>query len=1311
MSTQIDQEYRQYKENLKDLNSIQIPRWISLTDDSEIELHGYSDASLKAYGACIYLKVNNKGTSKCFLLAAKSRIASLKQVSIPRLELCAAVLLCRLMETVSPHFNIQSNNIHAWSDSQIVLAWLQKEPHTWKTFVAQRVDLICKTIPNSQWHYVRSENNPADLISRGCSVNSLTKSPIWWHGPPDLLTTHSYPTSSPDTQENEKTILKEKKKEVVSLFVGNKQIILGAPAQVQNVIPFPTNFLKKYSSLSKAIRILGWILRFIYKAQRKSNENSNYLTIHDYNLAKRLLIKTTQEKSFPEEIKGLKKTNSINKNSSLYSLNPFLDENNILRVGGRLQHADISYNQKHQIILPYGNIYTILLIEEMHRESLHGGVTLTHSNIRMEYWIPKGKNAVKHIILNCVTCARHKAKLTTQLMGQLPAARVNATRVFNNIGVDFAGPILLKDTHGRGTRSYKGYISLFICMATKAIHIELVTSLSSVAFIAALKRFIGRRGIPSRIFSDNGTNFVGTNSILIDKKLHYFNTSKGIEWHFIPPSSPHFGGLWEAGVKATKHHLKRQLGSAILTHEEMNTVLIQIEACLNSRPLCSLSDSDSSCDVLTPGHFLIGQALLTPSDPNLLERRLNTLSRWQICTRQVQEFWNKWQKEYINQLQVRSKWRSQNDKFTIGKIVIIKTELIPPGQWPLGRIVEIHPGADGLTRVVTLQTKSGKLVRPIAKLALLPVEIDTEQIANDTQLIEENSNSQKTEQAGPNIIAPTKLLRRSPRFIKHVNLVVIIAVSFLVCLCAGNSTNSEFKGLQRGQAGLYFRSLGNVNQISDEWNIISSFNMTTLNDSVTKTNALYLQLNQICTLNASAANDVSCAASMPLLEMHINELIERKKGITQGSPKHRRKREFVTAAVVTLATGAAVGTIGTVLYKNSEFNDELKSNREKTEILIELNKKHVKFLDEINEREKNQYIKIATTINQIEEKLNNVTMRQENNQQVFSIINELLLAISTINQITTNILNAITLKRATFIMTASQLQSHLQILKKHLSNDTTIPEFSSYVTMLNALKIECQYESDSIKFKTTIPIINKNVLRLYRVIVVPILDNGRMLWTAPDYNYLASNANSTFSVSDDIYHACIKLETNYICKLDEKQHGSCERHVFLNKSNDCPQHYTKASAKLIQVEVNRIMYVLPKPINVTEKCESKSVIKELKGIGMIDVSNSCTVWYDKEIILASPHNVFENIASIIPVFDFSNKSYSYDEIEKLDVNLTTYDESKLKLKEMLNTANLTYHDVHHYMWTYVIIIVVIIILWKLYKISNINQADHSQYFH
>ena len=403
-------------------------------------------------------------------------------------------------------------------------------------------------------------------------------------------------------------------------------------------------------------------------------------------------------------------------------------QNHLLRVGGRLSHSLLEEDAKHPLILPADCHFTTLIIRDAHQRTHHGGIQLTLATLRRQYWIVKGRSAVKKVIRACLACSRHAARVPTQLMGELPKARVRHSFPFERAGVDYAGPINVRLTKTRGKGTMKGYIAIFVCMATKAVHIEVVEDYTSEAFIAAFHRFTARRGHCKELFSDQGTNFVGADTLLkqmVRSSSSYSNqivnslAREGTSWIFNPPSAPHFGGIWEAAVKSAKYHLRRVIGEQVLTFSELATLMCRIEACLNSRPLTALTDDPTDLDFLSPSHFLIQRSSFLVPEEDVKEVNIPPGKRWLLISQLTQHFWSKWSSEYLTSLQSRQKWRQQHRPVAVGDLVLIRSELTPPAKWPLARVTAIHPGSDGITRVVDLRTATTTLRRPIVKVVRL----------------------------------------------------------------------------------------------------------------------------------------------------------------------------------------------------------------------------------------------------------------------------------------------------------------------------------------------------------------------------------------------------------------------------------------------------------------------------------------------------------------------------------------------------------------------------------------------------------------
>ncbi|CAK9834538.1 hypothetical protein ANTRET_LOCUS11054 [Anthophora retusa] len=714
VSSELQDLWDTYKEQLTLLNTFSIPREILIKNPVEIQLHGFCDASETAYGACIYTRsIDSRKNIKINLVVAKSRAAPLKTVSIPRLELCAALLLANLYQTALKSLKLQFNSVHLWSDSTIALHWIRTEPHTLKTFVANRVAKIQEATNKSDWKHIISVDNPADCLSRGQLPEEFLKNRLWLNGPTWLS---DIPERWPRLP-------------IPRIDIPEQRTIINLLVNINS-----SNFLDRFSSWISLQRVIGYCIRFCKNASRLES-NTGHLSIAELRRAHNSIIKNVQGRHFAKEYTNLLHGKQVHKQSKIFALTPFIDNEGIIRVGGRLKNSDISYNQKHPILLPRSDHITQLIIETVHQNQLHTGILGTLNAVRQRYWPIDGKNLTRHIVRKCMRCFKIKpTNLPDYPMGNLPRDRITATRPFQTSGVDFCGPFYIKEKKHRNTKKLKVYVAVFICFVTKAVHLELVSELSADAFIATLKRFFSRRGYAHSLYSDNATNFVGAKNKLNEiqvalesqqqqNSINKYLNNKGITWHFSPPRSPHFGGLWEAAVKTFKHHMLRTIGDTLFTYEVFNTYIIEIEAILNSRPLTPLSSDPNDLSVLTPAHFLIGESLTNIPERDVSNTATNRLSVWEHIQKIKQNFWRRWYKEYLNELNVRSKWRSNPSiHLRIGTLVLLKEDNLPPMQWKLGRIIEVHPGEDDIIRVVTVKTVNGCYKRSVRYIFPLPVE-------------------------------------------------------------------------------------------------------------------------------------------------------------------------------------------------------------------------------------------------------------------------------------------------------------------------------------------------------------------------------------------------------------------------------------------------------------------------------------------------------------------------------------------------------------------------------------------------------------
>lgn len=717
----VARSWHRFADSLSSISSIRIPRHVIGSNPQYLEMHIFVDASQTAYGSCIYIRTVGSDLGITMrLLCSKAKVAPIKPISIPRLELCAALLGARLYSKVISCLRCTFSKIIFWTDSTIVLGWLRMTPNRLKTFVQSRVAEIhelCKELP---WFHVISKNNSADILSRGANLKDLEASSLWWSGPDFLKDPNFRYESVRKSYDYDPSTLPELRNTTMLFHAGGD--VSDSP---ECVFPF-----KRFSQYNRMQRAVAYLLRFIHNARSKvihKDKRVGMLSVDELKSAEITLARWAQVEAFPNEFALLSNDRALKSKNRFSNLNIFFDTTSrLLRVGGRIEYSEqFSYDKKHPILLSSKHYFSHLLFRYKHRELLHAAPQALLFNLR-EYWWPiNGRNLSKKVVHECVTCTRIKGKTLTTLMGNLPKQRVSATYPFYRCGVDYAGPMLIINRKGRGAKTVKVYICLFVCFITRAIHLELVSDLSTDSYLLSLKRFISRRGKPSEIFSDNCSNFVGLKNDFAkfistcSADIVEYATSQQIKFSFIPPYSPHFGGLWEAGVKSCKHHLRRVVGNSHLTYEELNTVLTEIEAVLNSRPLTPMSADPCDFLPLSPGHFLVGRPLTAPACDDLTEEQPNRLNRYQRVEQIRQHFWARWSKEFISELQTRVKWTRNEAELKPNTFVVIKQDNLPPLKWMLGRIVKTIPGKDGVCRVADIQTSSGIVRRAYAKICPL----------------------------------------------------------------------------------------------------------------------------------------------------------------------------------------------------------------------------------------------------------------------------------------------------------------------------------------------------------------------------------------------------------------------------------------------------------------------------------------------------------------------------------------------------------------------------------------------------------------
>ena len=684
------------------VEKLSVPRCLKApvtTDIERCELHLFSDASENAFAAVAYARFtdadNQKHTS---LIMSKSRLAPLKQISIVRLELQAAVLATRLATTIHRELNYEFDETVFWTDSQVVLQFISSESRTFNTFVANRVSEIQDSTQSSQWRHVPGLQNPADIGSRGMPASRLGESELWWHGPAFLKEDcNEWPSLHIPGLSAEIPELKRSVETPAVGFVGDPAPRLVDPS--------------RFSSWSRYRRVVAWVRRFTVNARARSEKNGRMngpLTVEELLDAEAFIIAEDQSRQTIDTPQGL-------------SL--FRDDRGVFRVKGRLASAPLAEVSQTPVVLSPDSEVTKLIISDLHAKVLHSGVGHTLNQFRQKYWAPKARSVVKKVLHTCMYCRNRRSKPSPPKMADLPKERFDTSRPFMSVGLDYLGPLYVK----KFRRTEKRYVLLVTCLATRAIHLEVAYSMDMDSFLMAFRRFVARRGSPAVVFSDNGSNLVAGEKEL-RQSLEEWNQNHlsdalaqdGIQWKFNPPTASHMGGIWERLVASVKRALRVVLGDKIVTDDVLHTVLTEVEYVFNSRPLTYVSGAANEPEAITPNHFLLKSGSTSALPPGVFgDEEVMSRKRWRQTQALTNQVWRRWMREYIPTLIARKRWNTDTCNVAVGDVVLLVSEDSPRGHWPLGVVDEAYPSQDGVVRSALVRTSSGSYRRPCTKICVL----------------------------------------------------------------------------------------------------------------------------------------------------------------------------------------------------------------------------------------------------------------------------------------------------------------------------------------------------------------------------------------------------------------------------------------------------------------------------------------------------------------------------------------------------------------------------------------------------------------
>ncbi|KAJ0171072.1 hypothetical protein K1T71_013271 [Dendrolimus kikuchii] len=745
---ELQDKWKNWLRDLISLPNLRIPRCYEYSPAAIRELHTFVDASEEAYAAVVYIRTTRAdGRVNVMIAAAKSRVTPMKPVSIPRLELQAAVLGARLSKSVQEGHDWELHRHTYWSDSRTTLAWIRAEPRTYKTFVAHRLAEIEDLTKKNEWRWLPSAQNVADDATRK-TPSDFNPQHRWFTGPKFLyLDIEKWP------QETKTEVPTTGEEKCATLTEDNDVIVID---------------FKRFSRWTTIVRTMGRVLQFIRLCKRPTNtvaaarrkrtkknptpdeewkknikkknkekskcpkENNVERKFKKINgkmlmLSERKLIALAQRESFGD--KPLDTIRRRHNKGELAGLTIETDEHNILRLRGRIDEAqEISYEMANPAILDGKHKYTKLYIQHVHEKLHHGGVEMVVNELRQRLWVMKIRPSVKAVLRNCLQCRLRRAQPASPSTGSLPAARLaHHSRPFTFTGVDYFGP--LEVTVGRHRE--KRYVALFTCMTSRALHLEVVASLSADSAINALRRFIARRGVPTELWSDNATCFRSADRELAEagRAVEEEASRRQIAWRFLPPAAPFMAGAWERMVRTVKEALRVTLREQRPSDETLATLLAEVEATVNSRPLTHVAVGPDEPPAITPNLLLLGPNCHMPAPGNFEASDVTARAHWRRAQYLADVFWRRWVREYLPLLQYRREPYASGDNPKVGDLVIICDPNLPRNTWPRGRVTAVHPGRDGEVRVLDVTTASGRVLRrPTKRKGIWYATIQREQM-------------------------------------------------------------------------------------------------------------------------------------------------------------------------------------------------------------------------------------------------------------------------------------------------------------------------------------------------------------------------------------------------------------------------------------------------------------------------------------------------------------------------------------------------------------------------------------------------------
>jgi len=712
------QEWNDWKKSLVSLAEVRIPRsfLIPHTERASQELHVYCDASEVAISFVIYTKTTDKsGNNHIAFVLGNSRLAPKAAVSLPRLELCAAVEASQALSWTVTELRDKPDNVHLYSDSLVTLGYINNETRRFSKYVSRRVEIILKHTKPSQWHYVESKMNPADVGSRPLAAGSLL-STLWFTGPPSLKDASDYSCAVPIAND-----LPEQIHEVSALT--SRSVDLDDSVM--------STLIKRAKSWHTLVKTTIIIQKLFYHLDRARQRLGRSIAVRNPEISEAtaadICIADCQKQVFESELKVLARGEELAGGNKIIDLTPFIDNFGILRVGGRISRARLPFSSKHPVLLPRNHPLSTVILKHHHSRVGHQGRLLTHGAIRESgFHILEGRQMIRKFISECVLCQKLRGPRMIQRMADLPEQRLDQVPAFTHIGLDVFGAYYVYD--GLRTRyknsQIKVWVVIFCCMVSRAVHCEMIHKMDTTSFIHAMRRFAALRGACKSIYSDNGSNIVGAKREL--SEVNFVEVERNLQWpdckwHLNPPCASHFGGHYERKIGSIRRVLENTItlaGPKGLSSVEMQTLLAEASNIVNHTPLYEVSNSPDDPAPLSPHMLLTLRENSTPCDLDCFTEK-DLLSygtrRWRRVQYLAGQFWQRWRSEILLDLNKRHKWRKKKPCARVGDLVLVSEKNSPRNHWPCGRIVLVNRSEDGLVRSVQIKLFRGGELKVITR--------------------------------------------------------------------------------------------------------------------------------------------------------------------------------------------------------------------------------------------------------------------------------------------------------------------------------------------------------------------------------------------------------------------------------------------------------------------------------------------------------------------------------------------------------------------------------------------------------------------